>query len=248
MSDFDKDFDSGLSDDPTEQQPVDVPPQIDPVQDTPFDQEAFRKSLFDELPQHIRASTDSEAKRMWGTIGQLQGEFKKMQSGAYADISADDLNDVREVYPELADALEKTFRKVLSKKRPDADEHANSINQRLGEIEKTVQESYIESRYKDWREVIGLPNEHGEIPRTAFREWLATKPADYQEKMRTTNSGRDIVSALSEFEKYSAEKSKKEDLSRKRNAGLRSAVTPKPVATRPAEKTAEDYFNEGLRG
>lgn len=94
-----------------------------------------------------------------------------------------------------------------------------------------------------WREVIGLPNEKGVIPDTDFRKWLATQPAEYSDRVKSTYSADVLKDAL---EKFKDSKSK----ARGRREILDAGVVPRGSGAQAptGASTEDDEFRAGFAG
>ncbi len=210
------------------------------------------------------ASYDAQFSKAFGTIGNLQKSLTGLQAappvGRKFEIPKDAFAGMERDFPELAQhyraGLEAALQGVPGgaaeidpeKMKQLATEHATSARL-VAEVEA------LEEEHGDWRIIVGQVNvASGEQPdrNNPFRKWLATKPADYQAKLNSTNSAAVISRAISRFQSEvktpAAALTLPAQLAASRKATIAAAVQPRgdrgaATAARPDE---DDDFNAGF--
>lgn len=218
-----------------------------------------------------QAGTISEVKtaleqlkgKTFGTIGGLERTLTELKSaissGKPVELAAEDLAELREVYPEMTAELEKGLGRILGKvKGGSAPLDAAALEPMVKPlIETAVQtakeevrrESALErlaERHPKWSEMVGL-----EGSATPFRTWLkGTKTPEQQAAIMDTwnpKQAGDVIDEFLEHQKKTTVPPKKPDTEGRRSR-MEQGVQPRGSAPPvPKTPTVDDAFNEGFK-
>lgn len=232
-TDNDEDFDAGYKDAHTTT--VEKPPEAaksDMKEEAAVEPEfKVTKKDWDEMRAAAArtASYDQQFSRIYGTIGNIQQTIKKP-----------------------AAAAEQTT--VDPAAKPVVDDDA-AIRKRVTDAAVEREIEALEDLHPTWRDVVGVPDAEGKTPDNDFRKWLATQPAEYQQRINATHSSVVISRAIDKF-KVDAEAAKvaatvaaaeaaKTNLRKNR---LADAVTPRGDGRQTAPgKSDDEEFNSGFK-
>jgi uncharacterized protein YoxC len=244
-------FDDGFAD---AHSATETPTNVDPQQTTPEQPAAkaaqITEEQFNELLARANALSDVKAEtqrkldQAFGQIGGLKQVIEKLQGGTKqgqpVEVSAEDVSEMREEFPELADLMLKSLQKVAGKFRgtagaPDVD---RLINER---VEKT-QSELIDSRLDeivdgDWKAEVASPG---------FKEWFEKQDASIKSLSEST-SVRDAATMLRAFAKSKNTASVSTPKPTARQNQLAAAINPKSSGAKATVTTDEDEFDAGFR-
>ena len=215
--DFDADFAAGFSASTTTENPspsatdadkkgtgdtpapaaTDTPPQYVQITQEQFDKLMQAAAKVDE----IEATTTSIRDTAMGKIGGIERAMNELRTSA--SVSDEDLAQLREEYPDLAEL--KVFQKLRGggAAAPDPDAMAQMIQQHamplVQQSSAQVQEAVLDMLHEDWRETIGMPDDNGNAPDTEFRRWLAAQPDNYADQVLNASQAKEIHRALTKF-------------------------------------------------
>ncbi len=203
------------------------------------------KELLDEIPKY-RKQIDNLA----GTNGKLNVAIQKLQQetaqGAHVTVTDEDMADFKE-FPELGNMTKSALNKALSKINLRGTGSAQTPEEYVSLARKAAEEVATIERVKThaellngltpgWDVIVGVPDSEGNLPDTAYRRWLASKPADYQKKIGDSNNAFEIGSSIKEFNAAQAASAKKQEQNKSR---LANAVQPTgQVAARSTQSEA----------
>jgi hypothetical protein len=196
----------------------------------------------------------------FGKIGGIERILSQIQqqtpSGVKVEITDDLVADLKDDYPEIADAQLKVLKRFAEKlagaqaAAPAAaqEPRAPAIDPEIlvERAKREMAEETLDGTHEDWRDVIGLPDQNNVIPETEFRKWLATQDERYQTRINKAYSPAVIGKAIDDFNAY---KSKAAAQASTRKARIEAAVTPRGSGGHaPSRNTDDDEFEAGFRG
>jgi hypothetical protein len=235
-------------------------PKLATITEEQFQEMTRRLAEIDE----IKASTGQRMDKAFGKLGSIEQVLGKLQSstpsGEQVNISTEDFAELAEEYPEIAKMQIAGLNKVLSKmkgtsgsaldeeslNRMVAERLEPALNNVRQQIEQNSEVKFLNYMQSDWREIVGLPDEQGVIPKTEFRQWLSTQPSDYQEKVNNAWDASVIHSAVKTFQGTKKEVNNQEVSDRKKQ--ISAAITPKSSGNKALVQTAQDEFAAGFYG
>ena len=198
----------------------------------------------------------------FGRLGSVQDTIKKIQAetpaGQGVTLTRDDFPTlVKEFGPELADSILEGLNKKLGQAKVAGT--ATATEPKPAESPATTKPGSVRSEAademsalrEDWGQIIGLSGPNGEPPpNTPFRQWLATQPEAYRQKIESTESPLILNAAITKFEKATAvpPEVKPNKTEPDRRARKEAAVQPKGAGgSMPTAPTGQDGFEEGYR-
>lgn len=236
-------------------------PKVDPVAaDAPkapaalatITEEAFQNLLTKatEIDQ-IKAALDQRFNGLGGKMGGIERTLKELQaatpSGKALAVSADDFEELKSEFPELAELTVKGLNRALGKMRGTGTAEASTSPDALHQLVATQVSALDEAReikrlarkMPDWQHVVG-----GEQSNTPYRQWLAAQPSDYQQLINHSNDSDEIIDSIARFRKEATPKGKSPISDREKQ--LRAAVPLKSAAGN-LSVSDDDSFAEGFR-
>lgn len=167
-----------------------------------------------------------------GSTGSLKQAIERLKAetpaGQGVEITDEDFAELIEAMPEVGKLTRAALQKVLARAnvrgtaRP-AEIDPVAIRQLAFDAIIHRERQQLDESYPDWLEVVGSSAEP-----TEFQNWLATKPAEYQHRVRTSTYPRDMERALDGFTAWKSAQTPRQ-----------AAATPPPsVSTAPAPKAA----------
>lgn len=212
----------------------------------------------------VKVALEQLKGKTFGTIGGLERTITELKSaissGKTVELAAEDLAELREVYPEMTVELEKGLARILGKvKGGSAPLDAAALGPMVKPfIETAVQtakeevrrESALErlaDRHPTWTEIVGL-----EGSTTPFRTWLKEKKTPEQQAaiMDTWNpkAAGDVIDEFLEHQKKTNTPPKRKTEADERRERMAQGVQPKGSAPPvPKTPTVQDAFNEGFK-
>lgn len=206
----------------------------------------------------------AEAKRQFdsafGTIGNLKQIINQIQAGTQqgktVELTAEDVAEISDMYPDLGAAQLKVLQKVANKLKGTGqvvpfDE--SKIDQRVLHNLKPTLETFkdnlrnelaaedLSDEYPKWREIVGPADS-----KTAFRVWLNKQADGYEAKILNSNNGRVIAGALKRFDE-STKKPVVTTKPDKRKERFAEAVTPRGAGGHASVSKEEDPFDVGFK-
>lgn len=233
----DADFDAGYTGaaPTTDKSPAvaEVPPEeteAKPAAATPEPEFKISKSDWEEIRAAAArtASYEQQFSRIYGTLGNIQQNLRKPAAEATTEVKDPAVKGVDE------DA-------AIRKRVTDA------------AVEREIEA--LEDLHPTWKDIVGVVDAEGKPPENDFRKWLATQPAEYQQRINATNSSTVISRSIDKFrdaQTAAATKAAADKAVNAKNAArkdlIAAAVTPKGDG-RPASqgKTADEEFDSGFR-
>lgn len=181
--------------------------------------------------------------KVFGQLGGMKQVIERAQSrtdaGQPVEITSDDVAEMREEFPELADLTLKALQKAAAKFKGTGGVDP-AITERLAKTQSELIDSRLDEVVDgDWKE---------EVSTTQFSEWLKKQPQDTQ-ALSTSSSVRDAAKML---RLYRAAKNAPPPPApppaavSSRARQLAAAVNPRSAGAKPSVTTAEDEFDAGF--
>ena len=252
-----------LEEDPPEEAPPEVAPPADPAPEVKYhqlteDQWAEMQALSTQVTS-IRADHAKRLDTAFGKVGGLERTLQQLQqatpAGFTVDITDDIVAEISEEFPELGKRTLAAFKQFASKLKGTgpatvAPVDTAEVETRLqAEVKSLFVASQIEAlddAHPTWREVTGAPDS-----KTPYREWLTKQPAEYQQKLASTNSATVISNSIDRFTKDAAAAKAAEEAKPKeppvstRKQQLAAAAVTKGAGGRAPAATDDDDFEAG---
>ena len=229
--------------------PVDPPaPQTVVLSQADYDRLMDSAAKTDSLEQQVH--------KVAGLTGNLKQAYDKFSAetpaGQPIEVTDEDVAELREDYPELANATKAYLQRVFNKVRSGVRVVSNApdpeaINRMVTERVRLVQEEILEAEIPGWRKEVGT----GPDDDTEYRRWLKTKPVEYQDRMATTESSSVLGASVKEWraERDARTTAQLKELAPKaaRKSVVADAIAPKGDGGRPAPPKSEmDLLKEGF--
>lgn len=268
-------FEGGFSDKPTEDTPPAEKTEPEKAEtepekvETPVEEHVqITKAQFEQLQAlltevpGIKAGMGKLRDDLFGKVGGFERTLKEAQAatpaGEDVKIGEEDLpKELLDDYGFLVKPMLEAFNKGLGKLKVKGTKADDKMTPHLdpakvGELVRqgisqalTEPEMRMTVLREDWKQIIGVPDDKGVIPATAFRTWLATQPAEYQQEITNTANPRLLDAAITKFEE--ASKTPKDEKPNPRKERIASAVPPKGTpAVTPGAKSEHDHFKDGF--
>ncbi|MBC3919167.1 hypothetical protein H8L32_16870 [Undibacterium sp. CY18W] len=229
--------------------------------------------LLGEIPKY-RKQIDHLA----GNNGKLNAAIQRLQQevprGQAVTVNDEDLAEMREIFPELADLTKGALNKILGKLNtrgtgPGNGSEGDSANGKTKTASRTP-DDYVALAKKaamevasservnthvellhglnpGWDQIIGLPDADGRLPQTDYRRWLAAQPMAYQTRMHNSNNAFEIGASIKAYQQARDAFAKKSQQNKSR---LANAMQPQgQVAARGviSEQSAADKAFQARR-
>lgn len=213
-------------------------------------------ALLSDIPS-MRDGYRKQIDNLAGNVGSLKSALQRLQQdtpkGEAVTVNDDDLADMRREFPELADMTKAALNNVLKRASLKGsaaidpamiDERVNTlVTERVSSERVAIHKELLDGFAPDWETVVGIPDADGVAPKTEYRAWLATQPADYQTKIGNSNNAFEISASVKSFQSAREEQAKKQSQNKQR---LTNVIQPTgSTAARSAiseQQAAEDAF------
>lgn len=203
------------------------------------------------------ASYDQQLSKVFGTLGNVQKVISGLQSttpaGRKVEIPKDAFAGMEKDFPEIAQQIRGALEATLSGMHGTGanDAPALDIEAKLAAYTAKRELEILEDAYPEWRQIVGAVDVRNEQPdpNNAFRKWLATKDAAYQNRVNTSESAAVISRAIRLFREETKATPKPAPTQRDtaRADRIRGAVQPRgDGAAVPAGRTEDDDFLAGF--
>ena len=181
------------------------------------------KDKFDKLLKSVEGAEATSRRaqegleKAFGHIGNQGETIRQMQAlnakSGHGTLTAEDLAELSENYPEIAEPLLKAYTKARARAqvqptpRPPAQPPQQAgitndvANAMVEEATYRVESNMLNKRYPDWQEKVQLG--------TPFRKWLEKQPEDYRKQTEATTSPTELIEAFDRFNKQAVVKGKK---------------------------------------
>jgi chemotaxis protein histidine kinase CheA len=224
------------------------------------------KDQFDKLMAAAdeTASLKGQMSKAFGTIGNMQQLMNRLQEatpkGGEIKLTRAIVAKLEKEFPELADgqyeAFEQLVRLINESGGKGTGESPATDPAIVSETIRKARLEDLEETYPDWMNIVAAVSDGKFDPKHPFRAWLATQPAEYQQKVNDTNNPRVIERAIDRFKAHEAEQAKTvkkpeppkpNPQTESRKQLLRETVQPRGAGHEPPQsKTAEDHFKDGF--
>lgn len=232
-----------------EPEPVATPETPTPVELTKLDEAQIQRILASvQTVDNIQATLEKSFGTAFGKIGGIERTLKSLQeatpSGQALTVSAEDFEEMKADFPELADMHVKGLNRALSKLKgtggaPAVDQgQVNAIV--ASEVAKVRKESALQVAdltLKGWRQQVNSPE---------FQAWFATQGAEDPESPVVLGQHLDAFKAHQEKTQQAKPKT---PAALSRRDRLVEAVVPRGAGGHaPAASSEEDIFQAGYAG
>lgn len=214
---------------------------------------------------------EHQLSRVFGTVGNMQQIVNDLKSqtprGAPITVPKDAFAGLAKDYPELAEqlrvGLETTLKGAVGTGAANAEVDPAKLHMLVGqyvahrEMERAVEA--LNDAYPTWREIIGAVDANrgqtweAYYPNNAYRRWLVTKDANYQQRLNMTNDPSIVMRSIRLFQSETRAKpttSPGNGRSRLANkffaAKARAAIQPRGDGGRAAPSETTDDFESGF--
>ena len=227
-------------------------PEADPWEGVP----AALKQTLEVLQSKVSAidTIGNEVKQWSGRVGAIQRELQLQRNAAeqaaktvgeaptkqqMAEAAQDDeaWSELKDEFPEWADALEKRTGKLEKK----FSEQIESLRQQqpqapdLSALRREYDQKLLTIKHPDWRELVASPE---------YNEWLNKQPGDVRQKALESTDALECIEVL---DRFTAAKSPVRDVVDKRKERLANSVSA-PSGGRPVRsKSIDDMTPEEYR-
>lgn len=192
----------------------------------------------------------------FGKVGGLERALKELQQatpkGYEVDITDDIVADLRTEFPEIGDLTLKALKSFAGKLKGtapaagvDPAQFGEQVTAEVTTRLRAIQAEALDDDYPTWREIVGSKDSD-----TPYRKWLATQPAEYHQKVISTDSASIIGKSIAKFEaaaKTAAEPATPKPAPSTRQQRLEAAVVTKGIGGAAPGPTDEDEFNAGFK-
>lgn len=219
------------------------------------------EALLGEIPS-MKDDYRKQIDNLAGNYGGLKSAFQRLQQdtpkGEAVTVTDEDIAEMNGEFPELAGMTKNALNNVLKRINlrgasidPAAiDERVNTlVGERVSNERVAIHKELLDGLTPGWSEIVGMPDAAtGVVPQTDYRKWLATQPADYQQKIGASNNAFEIGSSVKAFQEAHEAIAKKQVQNKQR---LTNAIQPSgSVAARGAisEQQAADAAFKRERG
>lgn len=190
----------------------------------------------------------------------LEAVRAQTPAGADIEITDEDFAEMMQDFPELAGQTRTAFQRVLKKMKGTgvavSPAQTVDIEAVTRKVRQEIEVDALVEAHPDWDVIVGRPPKERPAdwkpdPDNAFRKWLATQPADYQDKVNNTSSPAVVKAAIDKFKSQpAAPAGGSNNRAAARRELIKDAVTPRgdggaPPIAQP--KSADDAFNEGFK-
>ena len=207
---------------------------------------------FEEMSGRLNAlsAIEERLKQTERRIGSMQNEFHAAKIAAteqsnaptaseMADAAKEkaDWDELKEDYPEWADAIEK---KLAATSAEVAKAIPKVSDLRDGLVSTEVFEQRLLSfKHPDWKQTVKKPE---------YQEWLKTQPNDLQHKHYNGKTADDAVLVLDRFNAFQATKKNPQQIAESRKTRLQQAAQKPTTQKAPSHPKSEaDMSDEELR-
>lgn len=241
----------------TESNVSEKPENEDPLAGIPA---ALRETI-DGISSKLSTLTTLEErlKQTERRIGSIQNEFqaakqaateKKATAPTEAEMAAAakdkaEWDDLKEEYPEWAEAIEKKLAATsaeFSKVLPDLQ---NNLTDLRTQQQRFVSSELLEGRllsikYPTWKETVNTKE---------YQHWLQTQPEDIQQKHYSGKTADDAIFVLDRFQDFQSQHKPTQDISAARKKRLSQAATTTGASTvrQKPQKSEADMTEEEIR-
>lgn len=189
------------------------PPEFVQVTKADFDKLMAAAARIDE----INATTEKQRDQVFGKLGGIERTLQQLQQSQ--PVSDEDMAQLREAYPDLADLS------LFQKLRAGADvsgmqERVEAAVAEANERTRRAFETRLLTRdHPDWKQVVGVPEKAGDpIPDTEYRRWLSAQPEDYRNQVGSVWDADVVGESIRRFKEQAKAAAKADGERRARDA------------------------------
>lgn len=192
------------------------------------------------LPEPVRTALaaipqfEQRVRSAEGRVAALQRELAQRPQAPAPEPEAPRktaLDAIRDELPEVVAAIEEARSQSID---------TDSLRQQIkAEAMAELQEDLLNDAHPDWAQ---------QVVSQDFQTWLATQPADYQQKVKNTDKARVLSGALSAFSEAKAIADKRQAVQDSRQRRMTAAVAPNSARRAPAKSldglTDDEFWDE----
>ena len=229
-----------------------------------------RAQMVDEIQASMNKQFGTAFGKMGGferTLKQLQDQLQQGNGLQPIELSRDDLAQLKEQYPDLADAIAADLKTVLGKTRGpgvNPEQLQSLVQQHFDALLPSV-EATVTRRLEVKQLNKAVPDWEATLKSADFGTWFAAQPADYQSRSRASEESDVVVGVIKDFraaqeaaskaaadakaapDKAAAEAKQRRDAAQTRSQQLAAAVQPQGAGGHgPGPATAMDEFMSGF--
>lgn len=210
----------------------------------------------------------ADLNKAFGKLGSIEHTLKQYSESAQGrELTEEDVSDLKAEYgEEMAAAMLKTLKKVVSKGAPKSEQPAEDNEGRIraavaetaDSLRKENDKILLSLVHEDWREVTGVYDENGKWLswQPKFAEWMKTLPQDEQDKLFSGWDVTFVSKKITAYKKHTEEQAKAaEEAEKKAKAEaearkatpsrIKAAVAPKGGTVAHTQKSDLDWQREG---
>ncbi|MDE1943676.1 MAG: hypothetical protein KGI47_11110 [Betaproteobacteria bacterium] len=228
-----------------------------------------RAQMVDEIQASMTKQFGTAFGKMGGferTLKQLQDQLQNGNGLQPLEISREDLAQLKEQYPDLADAIASDLKTVLGKagRGVNQEQIQGLVQQSVDALLPTVEASV--TRRLEMRQLNkAVPDWEATLKSAEFGTWFAAQPTDYQTRSRASEESDVVIGVIKDFraaqdaakkaaadakaatDKAAAEAKQRREAAQTRSQQLAAAVQPQGAGGHgPGPATAMDEFMSGF--
>lgn len=187
---------------------------------------------------------EDQLRKAHGKIGELNGTLQELkshkgqptQSAPAAPVDDEELAAVVRDYPEFAKLAEDRARRIVAEAMAgNTPQQGPSPDDLRAEVSRDVQMLLMDTLHDGWRDTVQSQD---------FSLWIATQPAEVQQRYATTESAKELAGILKSF---TTTREATQDRSARNRQRLEAALTPSGTSAKTQHApSAEDEFAAGF--
>lgn len=209
-----------------------------------------------ETVEKIASTLEQRFGTAFGHIGGIQQKLKEMQDatprGQAIKLTKEDFAEMQADFPEFADMQMKGLERALSRMSGtgaglDSAKAEELVDTRIVRLETKLLKGALTDLHEDWETVVGAKDSQ-----TPYRQWLATQPQEYQDRIAASRRPSEIAKSITKFKEVAATPPPKpkvpavNEVAEARRAQLNAAVTPKGAGGAKVGRTELDDLQEAF--
>lgn len=232
---FSAGFDTGSTETPTPLEPPapEAKPEVPAVEYA-----QITRAEYDAL---MAKADRADIDKAFGKIGGIERALTQLQAPSGIEVTADDFEELRDEFPELAELQAKGLNKILGKIKG-----GGAIDPAV--IEQMVATKVAENRQRAVDESLDLVvggDWVSEVNSDAYKTWIAAQP-DEIKALEASDSIRDAARLLRTFKSQPVPSPRPEPKPSTRQQQLEAAATPRSVGVHTPEPSGNP-FAEGFK-
>jgi hypothetical protein len=230
---FSAGFDTGSTETPTpsDAQQPEAKPEVQAVEYA-----QLTRAEYDAL---MAKADRADIDKAFGKIGGIERALTQLQAPSGIEVTADDFEELRDEFPELAELQAKGLNKILGKIKGGGDLSAieNKFSEQVNAIRKQATDTSLDAVVNgDWV---------AEVNSDAYKTWIAAQPAEIK-ALEASDSIRDAARLLRAFKSQPVPSPKPEPRPSTRQQQLEAAATPRSIGAHAPEPSGNP-FAEGFK-